>query len=345
MLYILYGQDDYSLTQALEEIKKGIGDQATMAVSTDTLEGRELTPDRLRTVCETVPFLSEKRLVIVNGLLGRFEPPARSRRQRRAPKVVERPDEYKPFSDCMDKIPETTILVLVEGVLSSANPLFKELISKAVVKNFPLLREPQLREWIQRRVSSEGGKISPKAVQLLARIVGSNLWIMTSEIDKLVLFASNRRIEEADIKALVGYTQQATVFNLIDAILEFKVEIAGQLLQHLFQSGVAPAFILFMLSRQVQMIVRTRELKNHKKPNIDIQNRLGLTSEYALRKTLEHAKRYSLPRLREIYHHLLDTDLSIKTGKYDSELALNILVAELCQQGKTNLTRSRSKPV
>ena len=39
-------------------------------------------------------------------------------------------------------------------------------------------------------------------------------------------------------------------------------------------------------------------------------------------------------RLREVYHTLLDADLAIKTGKYDGELALNILIADLCQRGK-----------
>jgi DNA polymerase-3 subunit delta len=341
----LYGQDDFSIARALEEIKKGIGDQATLAIGTDNLEGRDLTPDRLSTVCETMPFLTGKRLVIVNGLIGRFEPPTRSRRQRRTTRVVEHQDEHKPFSDCMAKIPDSTVLVLVDGVVTSANPLFKELTLKATVKSFPLLRDSQLREWIQRRVADQGGKISPKAVQLLARIVGSNLWIMASEIDKLILFASNRRIEEADIKALVGYTQQATIFSVVDAILEPKAEMAEQLLQNLFQSGVAPTYILFMLSRQVQLIVRARELKNQKRPNIDIQTRLGFSSEYALRRTLEQASRYSLARLREIYYHLLETDLSIKTGKYDAELALNILVAELCQQGKANPVRPGSRQV
>ena len=51
-----------------------------------------------------------------------------------------------------------------------------------------------------------------------------------------------------------------------------------------------------------------------------------------MRRTLEQAARYPMPRLKEIYHKLLETDLSIKTGKFDGELALTILVAELCQR-------------
>jgi len=72
----------------------------------------------------------------------------------------------------------------------------------------------------------------------------------------------------------------------------------------------------------------------------EIQSKLGVNSEYVVRKTLEQASRYSLPRLREVYHRLLETDLSIKTGKYDAELALNILVAELSRRAKTTVARS-----
>jgi len=127
----------------------------------------------------------------------------------------------------------------------------------------------------------------------------------------------------------------------VDAIIEFKAELAEQLLQQLLQRGAAPAYLLTMLSRQVQMIVRARELRKQRKSKIEIQNKLGLTADFALRRTLEQASRYSLPRLKEVYHHLLETDLSIKTGRYDAELALTILVAELCQRGKTYLTQSK----
>jgi DNA polymerase-3 subunit delta len=340
LLYILSGQDDFSLARSLEGIKGEIGDQATLALGTTTLDGQQLSLEQLRTVCETVPFLTEKRLVIVNGLLERFEPQTRSRRQRRTPRVTEHQEEYKSLSDYIGKIPDSTVLVLVDGRITSSNPLLKELARKATVKTFPLLREAELREWVRRRVAEEGGSISPRAVSLLARLVGSNLWIMSSEINKLTLFALDRSIEEEDVKTLVGYTQQATVFAMVDAILESKAELAEQLLQHLLQRGVAPAYLLYMLSRQAQMIVRARELRGRGEPRIEIQNKLGLTSEFALRKTLEQASRYSLPRLKQVYHHLLETDLSIKTGKYDAELALSILVAELCQRGKTS-TRER----
>ena len=67
MLYILVGQDDFSLAQSLEEIKKGVGEPTLLAANTTTLDGKQATLDQLRTVCETLPFLAERRIVIVNG--------------------------------------------------------------------------------------------------------------------------------------------------------------------------------------------------------------------------------------------------------------------------------------
>jgi DNA polymerase-3 subunit delta len=175
--------------------------------------------------------------------------------------------------------------------------------------------------------------MSPPAVELLARLVGGNLWVMTNEINKLALFASGRRIEEEDVKAIVSSAQEANVFAMVDAILDFRAGIAEQLLEQLLNRGASPAYLLAMLSRQARLVVRAREMRRQRQSEAEIQNRLGLAS-FALRKTLEQAQRYSLERLKQVYHKLLQADLSIKTGKYDGELALNLLIAELCPQAR-----------
>lgn len=311
-----------------------MGDQALLAANTTVLDGQQVTPDQLKAVCETVPFLSERRLVIVNGLLGRFEAKSKSSGQKKLTPVTNRQNEYKLLATSISQIPDSTILVLIDGRLGSNNPLFKALSARGEVKTFPLLRGTELRRWIQRRVAGEGGSISQGAVDLLAKLVGSNLWIMKSEINKLILFTSGRRIEEEDVRRIVSYAQQANVFAMVDAVLEFKAGIAEQSLHQLLERGAASAYLLVMLLRQVEMIVRAKELRNQGRSEAEIRDKLGLTSEFTLRKTLEQARRYSIQRLKEVYHKLLETDLSIKTGKYGGELALNILIAELCQRRK-----------
>ena len=332
MLYILLGQDDFSLRQALEEIKRGIGDQALLEANTVTLDGRQVTLEQLRTVCGTIPFLAEKRLVIINGLLSRFEPKGKTSRKREIARTTNQQGEYKALSECISNLPDSTVLVLIDGKIGSNNPLLKALSSKAEVRTFPLLSEAKLRQWVQRRVTESGGAISPTAAVLLARLVGSNLWIMANEIDKLILFTAGRHIEEEDVKAVVSYAQEANVFAMVDAILEFKAGVAEHSLQQLLQRGASLAYLLTMILRQVEMLVLAKELRKQGKSKTEIQNRLGLTSEFALRKTLEQADRYSWGRIRDIYRKLLEADLAIKTGRYDGELALDILITELCQR-------------
>ncbi|MDO8568007.1 MAG: DNA polymerase III subunit delta [Dehalococcoidales bacterium] len=324
MLHILIGEDDYSLNQALGEIKRSLGDPANLATNTVTL-GPDVTIDKLRGVCETMPFLAEKRLVIIEGLLQRFEPKKPGMKK---PASVPK-DDSGPLAEYFTHVPDFTVLVLVDGKIGAKNPLLAKLSRQAQVKVFPLLRDDRLRAWIKQRVVDAGGTISQGAVEQLARFVGSNLWGMAGEIEKLVLFTGGRRIEDNDVRAIVSSTDEANVFAMVDAILEFRADAAGQLLQKLLQSGAAPSYLLVMLSRQARLIVQAKDMASRKKPRAEIQDRLGL-ADFALRRTLEQANRYSLERLRELYHRLLEADLSIKTGKYDGELALNILVAELC---------------
>jgi len=327
---VLYGEDDFSLHQVLEEIKKGIGDQTALTTNTTVLDGQQVTLDQLRAVCETVPFLAEKRLVIINGLLERFEDTGKSGRQKK--NTGARQNEYKVLGEYFSMIPESTVLVLIDGKIKSKNPLLRELVSKAKIKSFPTLKNDRLRQWVQNRVREKKSSVSPRAVDLLATFIGGNLWVMASEIDKLALFTSGRCIEEDDIRLVVSYAQEASVFAMVDAILESKAGLAEQTLQQLLQQGAPPAYLLVMLARQVRMMVRVKELRKRKKYDVEIQDKLGLTSDYALRKTLAQAERYSLARLKEVYHKLLEADVSLKTGRCEPELALNILIAELCRQ-------------
>jgi DNA polymerase-3 subunit delta len=334
LLYILHGEDDFSIAKSLEEIKRGAGDPALLAANTTVFNGQQLTPDQLRSVVETVPFLAEKRLVIIEGLLGRFEAKAKPRRQKKTPSPDETAKEYRSFAAYLSNIPESTLLVLIEGRIKSNNPLFKELSAGAEVRSFPVLRNDRLRQWIKREVAEQATTISPQAVELLARLVGGNLWVMANEINKLALFASGRRIEEEDIKAVVSSAQEANVFAMVDAILDFKAGVAERLLEQLLDRGASSAYLLAMLSRQVRLVVRTKELRRQRRPEVEIQSKLGLTSAFAWRKTLEQAQRYPLERLKEVYYRLLQTDLSIKTGKFEGGLALNLLIAELCPQAR-----------
>ena len=332
MLYILSGEDDFSIARELDAIKKSIGDQGMLSTNTNTLDGKQVSADEFRAVCESAPFLSEKRLVIVQGLLEKFGAKASTGRAKTTKKIDQQPAAYETFGNCIFKLPPSTVLVLLEDEIKDTNPLLKMISPKAKIKNFPMLKPPELKVWVTNRIIEDGSKISLPALNLLIRLIGSNLWVMSSELNKLATYAYGRQIEEKDVKALVSYTQQSSVFSLVDAIMEFKANESESLLQQLMDKGATASYLLAMLYRQMRLIVRARDLKRQGVKEPDMRQRLGVASDYVVKKTLEQAARYSMPRIKQVYQQLLDTDIAIKTGKYTEELALNILVAELCQR-------------
>jgi len=327
MLYILCGQDDFSLNQAVEKIKAGLGDREMVATNTTSLEGKHLTLSDLRNKCGAAPFLSSHRLVIVDGLLERFEV-KQSRPRSGKGKSGNGLAEWEGLTSYIKQMPETTVLMLVDGEMKGHNPLLKKLSPLAEVRTFPLLRGRDLKAWIQQRVKEEGGDITPQAVNLLAELIGGDLWAMNGEIQKLLIYSRERPISEDDVGQLVSHVQEASIFALVDAVAEGRTELAQRILHRLYDEGMAPTYILVMITRQFRLIAQARDLGKGLS-RLQIQDRLGLKSSYSLDKTLSQAKLYDFEGVKRAYDKLLETDLAIKTGKYSDKLALELLVTEL----------------
>lgn len=290
-------------------------------MNTVVLDGHPLSLSGLILHCSTIPFLGQKRMVIVEGLLSRFE----SKRKETKPEG----EDWQALADYIDEMPSTTVLILLDGPVSRANPLLKKLTAKASVEEFPQFKGVRLQHWIQTRINYQGGSISPKATELLSAFSGENLWIVANEIDKLLAYTNGRRIEERDVQLLTSYSREANVFTMTDALIEKRPAIAIKMLHQLMNEGAAVTYLLFMITNQVRLMIRAKDLVKQRIPAADIAANLGLSPKYPMDKLLRQSASYEDSRLIEVYQKLLDTDVSIKTGKQKDSLALDLLLAEL----------------
>jgi len=330
LLYILYGEDEFSLNEALNRIKSSLGDKEMVATNTTVLEGQHITYEQLVMTCDTLPFLAPTRLVIVEGLLGRFEPQDGKWKRSTGTEA----SAWLSLKDYVKRMPESTVLVMLDGRLRKDNPMLAALENLAKVSEFKPLRGDDLRSWVLSRVATRGGSISPKALRLLSDFIGSNLHLLSLEIDKLCLYARGRMIEENDVRSLVAEAVEASVFDMVDAILERRADEATRWLRRLEDEGSAPPYLLFMITRQFRLVTQMKDLLQQHQKTDEIRYSLGINNDFVLQKTLRQARAHSMGRLREIYRKLLDTDISIKSGRFkgdSGELALELLVCELCQ--------------
>ncbi|MFA5374946.1 MAG: DNA polymerase III subunit delta [Dehalococcoidia bacterium] len=338
MIYVLYGHDEFSLHEELNYIKNGLGDREALATNTNEFDGKQVAPGQLLDACKAMPFLGTHRLVIVDGLLSRFEKGAKTTKgsdgaEEEQEKVMPKKGwraEWGELQQKLSDVPPTTVLVFIDGDVKKGNLLLKQLAPSAQVRQFSELKGNSLSEWIRNRVKGGGGSIAPEAVKLLAAYAGDNLWVLASEIDKLILFTGGKRIEEKDVKEVVSYAREANIFTMVDALIEGRSATAVPLLQQMLDEGAAAPYILFMITRQVRLLVEVKELINLKCNRNEIRDRMGINNDFVLNKALEQSRNYSMERLEQIYRKILETDISIKQGIWKGDLALDLLVAELC---------------
>jgi len=326
MFYVFHGDDDYSLHQTLGEMKAKMGDQAIADLNTTVLDGRSLALDELRTTCDTLPFLSERRLVIVEGLLARYEPRAGGTESGKghADPLESGLRSYLPT------MPESARLFFVERVaLSEKNPLLKmakELGGKVHVFSSPTGAE--LTAWIEKRVRAAGGTISPRAAETLGAFVGGNLRQLAQEIDKLIAYAGERTIQDGDVQLLVADAREVKIWTLTDALAARNRDHALGVLHQLIDDGEQPPVLMAVISRQFRSLLQIKELAEQRLAPEAIASQLHM-HPFVVKNAVLTARSFSNERLDAIFHHLLAADLAVKTGRLDPTLALDLLVVEI----------------
>ncbi len=331
MLYIFYGEDDFSIYRALDSLKKTWGDPDSLETNTTIFDAQQLSFSQLAEACSAVPFMSLVRIVIVKGLLAIFERDSTQKRDRGgSPKKAEIDiGEWQRLADYVKQMPATTRLIFVDTRdIEQNNPVLKLLSPLAEVRVFPRLKWDQLSRWIYSQVREKGGAISANAAKLLIEFAGHDLWVLNGEIEKLLAFAQGRPITEEDVRIVASFAREVNIFRLVDAILERDKRSAQKMLCLILREGTSPLYVLAMIARQLRLIVLAKDLGDE----ILTRGRVSAVEsvpKYSLEKALEQARLYSLEGVKRTFEKLLETDIAIKTGKYDGDLALELLLTEL----------------
>ena len=331
MIKIIYGEDTFRAHEALEELRREIESTDALGGSSTELGGATVRPEELLNASQTMPLLGGRRLIIVRGLLERFE--GRRGSKRRKTKNDEAQDvsplgDWQAVVDALNDLPESTVLALIDGKIGARNPLFAALNKNADVLQFAELKKGELAGWIRERAELYGARLEGRAIAAMADLVGADLWTIDSELRKLATYAGDDVISEANVRSMVSQVREANAFALADAIVEGRAEQAIALFQRLLADGDAPLRLLALIARQYRLLIQARELLDQRLKPAEIGNRLGVHG-FVAQRILQQAPPYSAGQLRSAYGRLLEADLSIKRGIYNEQTALELLIFEL----------------
>ena len=334
MIAIFYGKDGFSAQEALAALKAELDTDGLLAESTERVAGRGARPEELLALFHTMPFLSAHRLIVVDGLLARFEVSGgrRGRRGRRRSEEEGGLGPWQSFIEGLASEEETaTTLVFMDDELTGDNPMLaalKQLQPSPRVQEFRPMKPSDVAGWIVRRAERYGATLEGRAVAALTALVGNQLWTLDSEIQKLEVHASGRAVTEDDVRSLVSLAREPNVFAMVDAVIEGRGRDATELLTRLLAESESPQRLLGVVARQYRLLLLTKELLEQRIRPAEISSRLRVQG-FVVQRLLKQAPAYTVERVRRAYRLLLGADLSIKRGVYDDETALHLLIAEL----------------
>ena len=300
--------------------------EALLEANRHHLEGSQVKPEELLSICNALPFMDVGRLVLVQGALATQERRTGRGRGRASPQV--RSNGWQELAQSVPAIPQTTLLVFLDGPLSDTNPLLRLMSPVAQVQGFTPPSGEALARWIKDLAQEKGASISPAAIGCLADSVGNDLWSLDQELEKLSLYATGRSIQGTDVRSLVAQTREANIFAAVDAMIDGKPAIALRLLHRLRQEGREVSTIIAMVERQLRLLTLARDSLDDGLSQRELGQRLGVSSQFVLRKTVDQARRHSWNDITWRYHRLLEADLAVKQGRLEPDLALELLAAD-----------------
>jgi DNA polymerase-3 subunit delta len=333
-LYLLYGEDTFTRDEQVQRLKERMRSLPAGEHNLTVLAGPDATVAGLRLVADAVPFLAERRMLVVHELLGRLQgrgTPRRGSRGRR-PNTAGAPadDEYAELLAYLPSVPDTTSIVFVEGSGVVVDALAHALPSgRGLIREFPRVRD--VAGWIRNQARTVGVDLDEGAVRLLASLGGDDLRRLDMELNKLVAYAAGARVTRADVQELV-VGRDIAIWGLLDALAERRRDRALEALRKLYSQGEPPEALVTRdigpLFRRLLVAKEIGALPAAERRKVD-PAAVGLNPRMMDRLS-DQAAGFEREELERALELLLDLERKIKTGETEPEPSLELTLLKLC---------------
>jgi len=310
-VYLLYGEEEFFVDQ-LQETAISLVPESQRDFNLDVLYGQDISPARALEIARSYPMMAERRILIIRNFL----------------KISKNLDEEETngghindFVDYFNNPNPSTLLLLIDPKKPPGNTI----IGREAKKNksvgfyeFSSLPDYLLPDWVMDWGKDQfGKKIEPPAAQLLAQFVGSNLQLLSTEIDKVCTFVdTSDTVTQSDVKKIIGSYREYTVFELKDAVtsrnLEQSLGIAEQMLQQSKNNTgelIRTVGFFYSVFVNIWQIRRLAETGNTKQ---QVQAAMGVNSNWYFNTLWQDASNFHLSEMPRIFEALFDADRALK---------------------------------
>lgn len=305
--YFIKGDDLYLVDYAKSVLKSLVTDGADEEFAVEVFEDFS-EPDEILAVLDTPSFFSELKLVLVKEA------------SKANDKLIERLGAY-----LADPNPSSVLAVVVSD--DSFKSLYKA--GEQVVCNHP--DAPEASRFVVSEVQKNGFEITPPAVRLLVEYTARDLARANSELWKLYAFSENKKITDADVKALVAPDTEFQIYELTNALSRGDNKKVLAVYNALLARGEKGATLLSLLENQYRRVFHTA--LNQGKRDEEIAAYFGV-KPYSVKVARDVAARYTQQSLKKIVDMLTELEYSFKSGKMTDTEAVDYAVSYLIKKEK-----------
>ena len=300
--YLLTGSDRPKIERALRRLRERFGEDAI-----ERLSARDTTGDDAVAACNAMGlFAAGGRLVLVDEV---------ERWKAADAKAVA---EY-----LAAPAPETVLALVGEGLRKDA-PLAKALAKKGVVLVYEVSKR-ELPRWVGEQFARHGVKTTAEATRALIELVGDNLQELSSEIEKLSIWAGHDQIGQDEVELLVTARADVPPFVLTDAWGRRDVGAVLGACESILERSTRSGEAHMLVGRLAAHVRRVQSCQNLDLAGVRPREAAGELKmhPFAAEKAFAQSRNFSVEELREAIVRLADLDLALKGGsRLTSELEL-----------------------
>lgn len=316
--YVLEGPEEYIKRSALEALRAKLLPEG-MA---DMNESRLRDPDAnaIIAAAETLPFLADKRLVIVSesGML-----------QGKAREYDEAKSAQQMVEYLKDLPPTTCLVFYMRDKADGRKKLYAALKKTAAMVQFNTLDEREMTRWIAQQLKKLDKKISASACQKLIFTAGSDLYALNGEIQKLAACAGEREeVTEQDIEDICVKTTAYRVYDLTATLLRGDAKTAFTLSQALIRDGEEELYLLALLQGECRRMLSIKILRGSGMSPDMIAGKIG-APPFAVRQLSQAVSQYNETQLKKMTDLCMETEYSVKSGQCAAEGSLEKTMLQL----------------
>lgn len=303
--YLLFGEEEFLKQSYKKRLREAIAGDDTM--NYNYFEGKGMDVRELISLANTMPFFSERRLILVEDS-GFFKAAS---------------DE---LVEAMADIPDTTCMVFVESAVDKRNRLYKKVKELGYAAELKKQDASQLARWAAGILARNGRKITAATMELFLEKTGDDMETISSELEKLISYTMGRKVVTAeDVEAVTTVQVSNKIFEMVNAIVTGKTRAAMDLYEDLLTLKEPPMRILFLIARQFNQLFLTKELLDSGADRAAIASKLKVPP-FVAGKLMPQARSFTREQIAGCVEACVEAEEAVKTGRLGDRMAVELMI-------------------